>query len=77
MLHLQANMDGNTEVEACREMLRSLDQTAHLRVLSLAWAMQVRSHAMRNRYPGMVCAVAAWQGCSWVLACWGERACLA
>lgn len=49
-------------------MLRSLDQSAHLRVLSLAWAMQVRSSAMRNRCPVAVCAVAAWQGCSCVSA---------
>ena len=48
MLHLQSNMYVKWEAEACREMLRSLGQSAHLRILSLAWAVQVRRDAMRR-----------------------------
>ena len=54
VLHLQADMYSDTE-EACFEMLRSLEQCAHLRVLSLAWAMQVRRDAIRSSDPVVVC----------------------
>ena len=69
MLHLQAEMGAEAEAEAFEEMLRSLEQLAHLRILSLAWAMQVCSDAMQNRLSGVVYADAAWQACSHGSAC--------